>query len=67
MKPDGFNVNDKNPGDFTFTLEDDKTAMPTNYLAANISQKVIGGGVSVWTITSERYIKAKDCECGKQT
>jgi hypothetical protein len=41
----------------TFKLKDDKIEVPTNYLGAQISQKVIGG-ISVWTMTSEQYIKA---------
>jgi hypothetical protein len=41
----------------TFKLKEDKIEIPTNYLGAQISQKVIDG-TSCWTMSSEQYIKA---------
>jgi hypothetical protein len=41
----------------TFKLKEDKIEIPTNYLGAQISQKVIDG-IPCWTMSSEQYIKA---------
>jgi hypothetical protein len=49
----------------TFKLKDDKIEVPTNYLGAQISQKVIDG-VPVWTMTSEQYMKAAIANVEKQ-
>ena len=41
----------------TFTLKEDKIEVPTNYLGAQVSKKIVDG-VSCWTMSSEQYIKA---------
>jgi hypothetical protein len=41
----------------TLKLKEDKIKIPTNYLGAQISQKVIKG-ISCWTMSLEQYIKA---------
>ena len=41
----------------TFKLKDDKIKVPTNYLGAQITKKVING-ISCWTMSLEQYIKA---------
>ena len=40
----------------TFKLKEDKVEVPTNYLGAQITKKVING-VSCWTMSSEQCIK----------
>jgi hypothetical protein len=41
----------------TFKLKGDKVEVPTNYLGAQVTKKIING-VLCWTMSSEQYIKA---------
>jgi hypothetical protein len=41
----------------TFKLKEDKVEVPTTYLGAQISQKIIDGTLC-WTMSSEQYVKA---------
>ena len=41
----------------TFKLNGDKIKVPTNYLGAQATKKIING-ISCWTMSLEQYVKA---------